>query len=111
MITYTMIYLSSNQEDVHILRYILFFFLLIRQPTKSTHCISSAASDVYKRQESTKGTSTKRARGCKNMEDGHISKRDQKQIVEIERKKREDRESQKVTNTGDQVKDGIKEID
>eukprot|EP00825_Cyclidium_porcatum_P048968 TRINITY_DN835_c0_g1_i5.p1 TRINITY_DN835_c0_g1~~TRINITY_DN835_c0_g1_i5.p1 ORF type:complete len:356 (-),score=90.38 TRINITY_DN835_c0_g1_i5:127-1194(-) len=27
-----------------------FFFLMIRRPTRSTHCISSAASDVYKRQ-------------------------------------------------------------
>eukprot|EP00825_Cyclidium_porcatum_P023937 TRINITY_DN2650_c0_g1_i1.p1 TRINITY_DN2650_c0_g1~~TRINITY_DN2650_c0_g1_i1.p1 ORF type:complete len:122 (+),score=25.95 TRINITY_DN2650_c0_g1_i1:37-402(+) len=28
----------------------LFFFLMIRRPPRSTHCISSAASDVYKRQ-------------------------------------------------------------
>eukprot|EP00825_Cyclidium_porcatum_P037753 TRINITY_DN4230_c0_g1_i1.p3 TRINITY_DN4230_c0_g1~~TRINITY_DN4230_c0_g1_i1.p3 ORF type:complete len:116 (-),score=11.24 TRINITY_DN4230_c0_g1_i1:178-525(-) len=28
-----------------------FFFLMIRRPPRSTHCISSAASDVYKRQE------------------------------------------------------------
>eukprot|EP00825_Cyclidium_porcatum_P014706 TRINITY_DN1798_c0_g1_i2.p1 TRINITY_DN1798_c0_g1~~TRINITY_DN1798_c0_g1_i2.p1 ORF type:complete len:169 (-),score=8.61 TRINITY_DN1798_c0_g1_i2:303-809(-) len=27
-----------------------FFFLMIRRPPRSTHCISSAASDVYKRQ-------------------------------------------------------------
>ena len=27
------------------------FFLMIRRPPRSTHCISSAASDVYKRQE------------------------------------------------------------
>eukprot|EP00825_Cyclidium_porcatum_P019246 TRINITY_DN21859_c0_g1_i1.p2 TRINITY_DN21859_c0_g1~~TRINITY_DN21859_c0_g1_i1.p2 ORF type:complete len:110 (-),score=28.36 TRINITY_DN21859_c0_g1_i1:589-918(-) len=27
-----------------------FFFLRIRRPPRSTHCISSAASDVYKRQ-------------------------------------------------------------
>ena len=26
------------------------FFLMIRRPPRSTHCISSAASDVYKRQ-------------------------------------------------------------
>ena len=26
-------------------------FLMIRRPPRSTHCISSAASDVYKRQE------------------------------------------------------------
>eukprot|EP00825_Cyclidium_porcatum_P012947 TRINITY_DN16779_c0_g3_i1.p2 TRINITY_DN16779_c0_g3~~TRINITY_DN16779_c0_g3_i1.p2 ORF type:complete len:108 (-),score=44.26 TRINITY_DN16779_c0_g3_i1:63-386(-) len=29
----------------------IFFFLMIRRPPRSTHCISSAASDVYKRQE------------------------------------------------------------
>eukprot|EP00825_Cyclidium_porcatum_P040545 TRINITY_DN5148_c0_g1_i1.p1 TRINITY_DN5148_c0_g1~~TRINITY_DN5148_c0_g1_i1.p1 ORF type:complete len:112 (-),score=13.59 TRINITY_DN5148_c0_g1_i1:174-509(-) len=29
---------------------LLFFFLMIRRPPRSTHCISSAASDVYKRQ-------------------------------------------------------------
>eukprot|EP00825_Cyclidium_porcatum_P037992 TRINITY_DN4315_c0_g2_i1.p1 TRINITY_DN4315_c0_g2~~TRINITY_DN4315_c0_g2_i1.p1 ORF type:complete len:137 (+),score=31.94 TRINITY_DN4315_c0_g2_i1:1-411(+) len=28
-----------------------FFFLMIRRPPRSTHCISSAASDVYKRQD------------------------------------------------------------
>eukprot|EP00825_Cyclidium_porcatum_P051429 TRINITY_DN9457_c0_g1_i5.p2 TRINITY_DN9457_c0_g1~~TRINITY_DN9457_c0_g1_i5.p2 ORF type:complete len:108 (+),score=28.70 TRINITY_DN9457_c0_g1_i5:88-411(+) len=28
-----------------------FFFLMIRRPPRSTHCISSAASDVYKRQQ------------------------------------------------------------
>ena len=28
----------------------VFFFLMIRRPPRSTHCISSAASDVYKRQ-------------------------------------------------------------
>eukprot|EP00825_Cyclidium_porcatum_P018483 TRINITY_DN21077_c0_g1_i1.p2 TRINITY_DN21077_c0_g1~~TRINITY_DN21077_c0_g1_i1.p2 ORF type:complete len:127 (-),score=13.25 TRINITY_DN21077_c0_g1_i1:90-470(-) len=27
-----------------------FFFLMLRRPPRSTHCISSAASDVYKRQ-------------------------------------------------------------
>ena len=27
------------------------FFLMIRRPPRSTHCISSAASDVYKRQK------------------------------------------------------------
>ena len=27
------------------------FFLMIRRPPRSTHCISSAASDVYKRQD------------------------------------------------------------
>ena len=32
--------------------YALFFFLMIRRPPRSTHCISSAASDVYKRQVS-----------------------------------------------------------
>eukprot|EP00825_Cyclidium_porcatum_P035639 TRINITY_DN37398_c0_g1_i1.p1 TRINITY_DN37398_c0_g1~~TRINITY_DN37398_c0_g1_i1.p1 ORF type:complete len:172 (+),score=31.30 TRINITY_DN37398_c0_g1_i1:44-559(+) len=30
--------------------FIVFFFLVIRRPPRSTHCISSAASDVYKRQ-------------------------------------------------------------
>eukprot|EP00825_Cyclidium_porcatum_P032782 TRINITY_DN34955_c0_g1_i1.p6 TRINITY_DN34955_c0_g1~~TRINITY_DN34955_c0_g1_i1.p6 ORF type:complete len:113 (-),score=30.16 TRINITY_DN34955_c0_g1_i1:598-936(-) len=33
-----------------------FFFLRVRQPPRSTHCISSAASDVYKRQVSTQST-------------------------------------------------------
>eukprot|EP00825_Cyclidium_porcatum_P036338 TRINITY_DN38327_c0_g1_i1.p1 TRINITY_DN38327_c0_g1~~TRINITY_DN38327_c0_g1_i1.p1 ORF type:complete len:100 (+),score=22.89 TRINITY_DN38327_c0_g1_i1:3-302(+) len=28
-----------------------FFFVLIRRPPRSTNCISSAASDVYKRQQ------------------------------------------------------------
>eukprot|EP00825_Cyclidium_porcatum_P046570 TRINITY_DN7357_c0_g1_i1.p2 TRINITY_DN7357_c0_g1~~TRINITY_DN7357_c0_g1_i1.p2 ORF type:complete len:106 (+),score=23.63 TRINITY_DN7357_c0_g1_i1:56-373(+) len=31
-------------------RLLFFFFLMIRRPPRSTHCISSAASDVYKRQ-------------------------------------------------------------
>eukprot|EP00825_Cyclidium_porcatum_P002664 TRINITY_DN11237_c0_g1_i2.p3 TRINITY_DN11237_c0_g1~~TRINITY_DN11237_c0_g1_i2.p3 ORF type:complete len:133 (-),score=29.03 TRINITY_DN11237_c0_g1_i2:636-1034(-) len=35
---------------------IYFFFLMIRRPPRSTHCISSAASDVYKRQVSTQST-------------------------------------------------------
>eukprot|EP00825_Cyclidium_porcatum_P036777 TRINITY_DN3951_c0_g1_i4.p3 TRINITY_DN3951_c0_g1~~TRINITY_DN3951_c0_g1_i4.p3 ORF type:complete len:106 (+),score=30.60 TRINITY_DN3951_c0_g1_i4:106-423(+) len=35
-----------------------FFFLMIRRPPRSTHCISSAASDVYKRQN----------KSCKNLE-------------------------------------------
>eukprot|EP00825_Cyclidium_porcatum_P021882 TRINITY_DN2425_c0_g1_i1.p1 TRINITY_DN2425_c0_g1~~TRINITY_DN2425_c0_g1_i1.p1 ORF type:complete len:255 (-),score=60.95 TRINITY_DN2425_c0_g1_i1:302-1066(-) len=30
--------------------FVFFFFLMIRRPPRSTHCISSAASDVYKRQ-------------------------------------------------------------
>eukprot|EP00825_Cyclidium_porcatum_P024717 TRINITY_DN2708_c0_g1_i6.p1 TRINITY_DN2708_c0_g1~~TRINITY_DN2708_c0_g1_i6.p1 ORF type:complete len:175 (+),score=4.49 TRINITY_DN2708_c0_g1_i6:25-549(+) len=30
--------------------WVFFFFLMIRRPPRSTHCISSAASDVYKRQ-------------------------------------------------------------
>eukprot|EP00825_Cyclidium_porcatum_P012380 TRINITY_DN1645_c0_g1_i1.p2 TRINITY_DN1645_c0_g1~~TRINITY_DN1645_c0_g1_i1.p2 ORF type:complete len:221 (+),score=9.55 TRINITY_DN1645_c0_g1_i1:3-665(+) len=30
--------------------FLFFFFLMIRRPPRSTHCISSAASDVYKRQ-------------------------------------------------------------
>eukprot|EP00825_Cyclidium_porcatum_P002940 TRINITY_DN1136_c0_g2_i3.p2 TRINITY_DN1136_c0_g2~~TRINITY_DN1136_c0_g2_i3.p2 ORF type:complete len:201 (-),score=25.68 TRINITY_DN1136_c0_g2_i3:103-705(-) len=30
--------------------FLYFFFLMIRRPPRSTHCISSAASDVYKRQ-------------------------------------------------------------
>eukprot|EP00825_Cyclidium_porcatum_P011636 TRINITY_DN15991_c0_g1_i1.p2 TRINITY_DN15991_c0_g1~~TRINITY_DN15991_c0_g1_i1.p2 ORF type:complete len:149 (-),score=24.00 TRINITY_DN15991_c0_g1_i1:312-758(-) len=34
----------------------VFFFLMIRRPPRSTHCISSAASDVYKRQVSTQST-------------------------------------------------------
>eukprot|EP00825_Cyclidium_porcatum_P042734 TRINITY_DN5911_c0_g1_i3.p1 TRINITY_DN5911_c0_g1~~TRINITY_DN5911_c0_g1_i3.p1 ORF type:complete len:169 (+),score=41.19 TRINITY_DN5911_c0_g1_i3:76-582(+) len=37
-------------------RFLLFFFLMIRRPPRSTHCISSAASDVYKRQVSTQST-------------------------------------------------------
>eukprot|EP00825_Cyclidium_porcatum_P052553 TRINITY_DN998_c0_g3_i1.p1 TRINITY_DN998_c0_g3~~TRINITY_DN998_c0_g3_i1.p1 ORF type:complete len:405 (-),score=94.31 TRINITY_DN998_c0_g3_i1:267-1481(-) len=36
--------------------YLFFFFLMIRRPPRSTHCISSAASDVYKRQVSTQST-------------------------------------------------------
>eukprot|EP00825_Cyclidium_porcatum_P042838 TRINITY_DN5938_c0_g1_i2.p2 TRINITY_DN5938_c0_g1~~TRINITY_DN5938_c0_g1_i2.p2 ORF type:complete len:246 (+),score=72.57 TRINITY_DN5938_c0_g1_i2:61-798(+) len=32
------------------LTFFFFFFLMIRRPPRSTHCISSAASDVYKRQ-------------------------------------------------------------
>eukprot|EP00825_Cyclidium_porcatum_P001480 TRINITY_DN1067_c0_g1_i1.p3 TRINITY_DN1067_c0_g1~~TRINITY_DN1067_c0_g1_i1.p3 ORF type:complete len:179 (+),score=25.92 TRINITY_DN1067_c0_g1_i1:78-614(+) len=35
---------------------LFFFFLMIRRPPRSTHCISSAASDVYKRQVSTQST-------------------------------------------------------
>eukprot|EP00825_Cyclidium_porcatum_P040660 TRINITY_DN5194_c0_g1_i8.p5 TRINITY_DN5194_c0_g1~~TRINITY_DN5194_c0_g1_i8.p5 ORF type:complete len:104 (-),score=31.45 TRINITY_DN5194_c0_g1_i8:540-851(-) len=31
--------------------FLVFFFLMIRRPPRSTHCISSAASDVYKRQD------------------------------------------------------------
>eukprot|EP00825_Cyclidium_porcatum_P014928 TRINITY_DN18185_c0_g1_i1.p1 TRINITY_DN18185_c0_g1~~TRINITY_DN18185_c0_g1_i1.p1 ORF type:complete len:118 (-),score=10.60 TRINITY_DN18185_c0_g1_i1:167-520(-) len=40
-------------ECVHIMtskKSTLFFFQMIRRPPRSTHCISSAASDVYKRQ-------------------------------------------------------------
>eukprot|EP00825_Cyclidium_porcatum_P038087 TRINITY_DN4344_c0_g1_i2.p2 TRINITY_DN4344_c0_g1~~TRINITY_DN4344_c0_g1_i2.p2 ORF type:complete len:101 (+),score=42.04 TRINITY_DN4344_c0_g1_i2:106-408(+) len=36
--------------------FFFFFFLMIRRPPRSTHCISSAASDVYKRQVSTQST-------------------------------------------------------
>eukprot|EP00825_Cyclidium_porcatum_P041983 TRINITY_DN5629_c0_g1_i3.p2 TRINITY_DN5629_c0_g1~~TRINITY_DN5629_c0_g1_i3.p2 ORF type:complete len:269 (+),score=25.42 TRINITY_DN5629_c0_g1_i3:49-855(+) len=36
--------------DVQTCLLIFFFFLMIRRPPRSTHCISSAASDVYKRQ-------------------------------------------------------------
>eukprot|EP00825_Cyclidium_porcatum_P031390 TRINITY_DN33248_c0_g1_i1.p1 TRINITY_DN33248_c0_g1~~TRINITY_DN33248_c0_g1_i1.p1 ORF type:complete len:120 (-),score=31.71 TRINITY_DN33248_c0_g1_i1:19-378(-) len=32
-----------------------FFLLMIRRPPRSTHCISSAASDVYKRQRRVHG--------------------------------------------------------
>eukprot|EP00825_Cyclidium_porcatum_P039228 TRINITY_DN4704_c0_g1_i3.p1 TRINITY_DN4704_c0_g1~~TRINITY_DN4704_c0_g1_i3.p1 ORF type:complete len:116 (+),score=36.34 TRINITY_DN4704_c0_g1_i3:71-418(+) len=32
------------------MNFFFFFFLMIRRPPRSTHCISSAASDVYKRQ-------------------------------------------------------------
>eukprot|EP00825_Cyclidium_porcatum_P006472 TRINITY_DN1321_c0_g1_i11.p4 TRINITY_DN1321_c0_g1~~TRINITY_DN1321_c0_g1_i11.p4 ORF type:complete len:110 (-),score=22.45 TRINITY_DN1321_c0_g1_i11:177-506(-) len=35
---------------VYSLYVFFFFFLMIRRPPRSTHCISSAASDVYKRQ-------------------------------------------------------------
>ena len=31
--------------------FFFFFFLMIRRQPRSTHCISSAASDVYKRQK------------------------------------------------------------
>eukprot|EP00825_Cyclidium_porcatum_P013459 TRINITY_DN17095_c0_g1_i1.p1 TRINITY_DN17095_c0_g1~~TRINITY_DN17095_c0_g1_i1.p1 ORF type:complete len:325 (+),score=4.12 TRINITY_DN17095_c0_g1_i1:101-1075(+) len=34
----------------HVLFSLFFFFLMTRRPPRSTHCISSAASDVYKRQ-------------------------------------------------------------
>ena len=34
--------------------FFFFFFLMIRRQPRSTHCISSAASDVYKRQEGLK---------------------------------------------------------
>ncbi|CZR89300.1 hypothetical protein CDFC105_13221 [Clostridioides difficile] len=37
------LYSSSQDRDID------FFFLMIRGPPRSTHCISSAASDVYKR--------------------------------------------------------------
>eukprot|EP00825_Cyclidium_porcatum_P038669 TRINITY_DN4533_c0_g1_i4.p1 TRINITY_DN4533_c0_g1~~TRINITY_DN4533_c0_g1_i4.p1 ORF type:complete len:107 (+),score=30.56 TRINITY_DN4533_c0_g1_i4:51-371(+) len=35
---------------LHSVCFFFFFFLMIRRPPRSTHCISSAASDVYKRQ-------------------------------------------------------------
>eukprot|EP00825_Cyclidium_porcatum_P021072 TRINITY_DN23620_c0_g1_i1.p1 TRINITY_DN23620_c0_g1~~TRINITY_DN23620_c0_g1_i1.p1 ORF type:complete len:271 (-),score=50.88 TRINITY_DN23620_c0_g1_i1:1264-2076(-) len=41
---------------VYIIICLFFFFLMIRRPPRSTHCISSAASDVYKRQVSTRST-------------------------------------------------------
>eukprot|EP00825_Cyclidium_porcatum_P008565 TRINITY_DN14277_c0_g1_i4.p1 TRINITY_DN14277_c0_g1~~TRINITY_DN14277_c0_g1_i4.p1 ORF type:complete len:198 (-),score=50.01 TRINITY_DN14277_c0_g1_i4:316-909(-) len=43
---------SACDPCVFILCYLIcfFFFLMIRRPPRSTHCISSAASDVYKRQ-------------------------------------------------------------
>eukprot|EP00825_Cyclidium_porcatum_P050871 TRINITY_DN9183_c0_g1_i2.p1 TRINITY_DN9183_c0_g1~~TRINITY_DN9183_c0_g1_i2.p1 ORF type:complete len:261 (-),score=63.03 TRINITY_DN9183_c0_g1_i2:125-907(-) len=41
---------------------IFFFFLMIRRPPRSTHCISSAASDVYKRQ--VQDTATKNMHKC-----------------------------------------------
>eukprot|EP00825_Cyclidium_porcatum_P007462 TRINITY_DN13744_c0_g1_i1.p2 TRINITY_DN13744_c0_g1~~TRINITY_DN13744_c0_g1_i1.p2 ORF type:complete len:113 (-),score=36.50 TRINITY_DN13744_c0_g1_i1:330-668(-) len=44
---------------------IIFFFLMIRRPPRSTHCISSAASDVYKRQIKGK---TKPAKALANMQ-------------------------------------------
>eukprot|EP00825_Cyclidium_porcatum_P007974 TRINITY_DN139_c0_g1_i8.p4 TRINITY_DN139_c0_g1~~TRINITY_DN139_c0_g1_i8.p4 ORF type:complete len:136 (+),score=33.00 TRINITY_DN139_c0_g1_i8:736-1143(+) len=44
----------QNQNFYFILQFyfifFFFFFLMIRRPPRSTHCISSAASDVYKRQ-------------------------------------------------------------
>eukprot|EP00825_Cyclidium_porcatum_P052265 TRINITY_DN9849_c0_g1_i1.p3 TRINITY_DN9849_c0_g1~~TRINITY_DN9849_c0_g1_i1.p3 ORF type:complete len:131 (-),score=10.74 TRINITY_DN9849_c0_g1_i1:645-1037(-) len=40
---------SDHQCSV-LLSHFFFFFLMIRRPPRSTHCISSAASDVYKRQ-------------------------------------------------------------
>ena len=39
-------YIKHKQFDVDI----MLCFLMIRRPPRSTHCISSAASDVYKRQ-------------------------------------------------------------
>eukprot|EP00831_Metopus_contortus_P073858 TRINITY_DN673_c0_g1_i1.p3 TRINITY_DN673_c0_g1~~TRINITY_DN673_c0_g1_i1.p3 ORF type:complete len:102 (-),score=32.24 TRINITY_DN673_c0_g1_i1:562-867(-) len=38
------------------LLYFFFFFLMIRRPPRSTQGVSSAASDVYKRQVSTQST-------------------------------------------------------
>eukprot|EP00825_Cyclidium_porcatum_P014622 TRINITY_DN1790_c0_g1_i1.p4 TRINITY_DN1790_c0_g1~~TRINITY_DN1790_c0_g1_i1.p4 ORF type:complete len:369 (+),score=11.61 TRINITY_DN1790_c0_g1_i1:79-1185(+) len=42
--------MSSFQVVNVVSRFPFFFFLMIRRPPRSTHCISSAASDVYKRQ-------------------------------------------------------------
>eukprot|EP00825_Cyclidium_porcatum_P041529 TRINITY_DN5470_c0_g1_i1.p2 TRINITY_DN5470_c0_g1~~TRINITY_DN5470_c0_g1_i1.p2 ORF type:complete len:160 (-),score=18.29 TRINITY_DN5470_c0_g1_i1:428-907(-) len=42
-------YISTSGPAV----FFSFFFLMIRRPPRSTHCISSAASDVYKRQVQT----------------------------------------------------------
>eukprot|EP00825_Cyclidium_porcatum_P006063 TRINITY_DN12980_c0_g1_i5.p3 TRINITY_DN12980_c0_g1~~TRINITY_DN12980_c0_g1_i5.p3 ORF type:complete len:137 (-),score=55.08 TRINITY_DN12980_c0_g1_i5:327-737(-) len=40
---------------------------MIRRPPRSTHCISSAASDVYKRQVSTQSTWGKRKKNTKTQ--------------------------------------------
>eukprot|EP00825_Cyclidium_porcatum_P043992 TRINITY_DN6353_c0_g1_i1.p3 TRINITY_DN6353_c0_g1~~TRINITY_DN6353_c0_g1_i1.p3 ORF type:complete len:111 (+),score=31.44 TRINITY_DN6353_c0_g1_i1:1-333(+) len=72
-----------NIITIHILIYhsfssyfLFFFFLMIRRPPRSTHCISSAASDVYKRQEKKNGKFQKQpkqrkqdwiCKNCKNL--------------------------------------------
>eukprot|EP00825_Cyclidium_porcatum_P021879 TRINITY_DN24257_c0_g1_i1.p2 TRINITY_DN24257_c0_g1~~TRINITY_DN24257_c0_g1_i1.p2 ORF type:complete len:162 (+),score=40.90 TRINITY_DN24257_c0_g1_i1:3-488(+) len=43
-------YFYSFVFGLHKSSIFFFFFQMIRQPPRSTHCISSAASDVYKRQ-------------------------------------------------------------
>eukprot|EP00825_Cyclidium_porcatum_P044884 TRINITY_DN6695_c0_g1_i1.p1 TRINITY_DN6695_c0_g1~~TRINITY_DN6695_c0_g1_i1.p1 ORF type:complete len:279 (+),score=49.83 TRINITY_DN6695_c0_g1_i1:23-859(+) len=48
--TYTSGYVVLILQLVIFFLLYFFFFLMIRQPPRSTHCISSAASDVYKRQ-------------------------------------------------------------
>ena len=52
-VSYT--HLRAHETSLHLVCRLLveknfFFFLMIRRPPRSTHCISSAASDVYKRQ-------------------------------------------------------------
>ena len=50
-VSYT--HLRAHETSLHLVCRLLLekkFFLMIRRPPRSTHCISSAASDVYKRQ-------------------------------------------------------------
>eukprot|EP00825_Cyclidium_porcatum_P025964 TRINITY_DN28083_c0_g1_i1.p2 TRINITY_DN28083_c0_g1~~TRINITY_DN28083_c0_g1_i1.p2 ORF type:complete len:123 (+),score=23.28 TRINITY_DN28083_c0_g1_i1:54-422(+) len=47
------LYLQFCVVMAHLFFFHFFFFLMIRRPPRSTHCISSAASDVYKRQTNT----------------------------------------------------------
>ena len=51
-VSYT--HLRAHETSLHLVCRLLLeknFFLILRRPPGSTHCISSAASDVYKRQE------------------------------------------------------------
>eukprot|EP00825_Cyclidium_porcatum_P024091 TRINITY_DN2662_c0_g1_i12.p1 TRINITY_DN2662_c0_g1~~TRINITY_DN2662_c0_g1_i12.p1 ORF type:complete len:128 (+),score=16.37 TRINITY_DN2662_c0_g1_i12:10-393(+) len=81
-----------------------FFFLMIRRPPRSTHCISSAASDVYKRQthQSSK-IIKKRSIECKvRKTQGKVIKRkigrNQKNPTKIRRRMREEEERGRVQN-------------
>eukprot|EP00825_Cyclidium_porcatum_P035672 TRINITY_DN3743_c0_g1_i2.p1 TRINITY_DN3743_c0_g1~~TRINITY_DN3743_c0_g1_i2.p1 ORF type:complete len:117 (-),score=32.17 TRINITY_DN3743_c0_g1_i2:253-603(-) len=51
--------LLCRVRDFQSIEWQFFFFLMIRRPPRSTHCISSAASDVYKRQVHGQGKKTR----------------------------------------------------